>query len=155
MCKSFGSFGGITVFPDESVAERVRHIGQTQIFSAPLPTAALAASVASAKLHLSDELPVFQAELEEKIRHFKAECVRAALPIRTKAHTPVQFIEIGDNAAVYAVVQELMERGYFCSSAVYPSMPKKHGGIRISLTRHLRRDDLDGLVHTLTELLAA
>lgn len=153
MCKSFGSFGGITVFPEKSLAERLRHIGQTQIFSAPLPSAALGASVASAKLHLSDELPAFQAELEGKIDHFKRECRRAGLPIKTKARTPVQFVEIGDNAQVYAVVQKLVERGYFCSSAVYPSMPKKHGGVRISITRHLRDEDLDGLVRTLAELL--
>jgi 7-keto-8-aminopelargonate synthetase-like enzyme len=78
MCKSFGSFGGVAVFPDESLADRLRHVGQTQVFSSPLPTAVLGASVASAKIHLSDQLPSYQAELEEKIRYFRSECNRVA-----------------------------------------------------------------------------
>jgi 7-keto-8-aminopelargonate synthetase-like enzyme len=155
MCKSFGSFGGVAVFPDESLADRLRHVGQTQVFSSPLPTAVLGASVASAKIHLSDQLPSYQAELEEKIRYFKSECNRVGLPIRTKSHTPIQFIEIGTNAEVYPFVQKLMDRGLYCSSAVFPSMPKKHGGIRISLTRHLHKADLDALVQNLVELFGA
>jgi 7-keto-8-aminopelargonate synthetase-like enzyme len=50
------------------------------------------------------------------------------------------------------MVKKLMERGVYVTIAAYPSMPKKHGGLRINITRHLTFEDIDYLIEQLIEL---
>ncbi|MCP4135229.1 MAG: aminotransferase class I/II-fold pyridoxal phosphate-dependent enzyme [bacterium] len=153
MCKSFGVFGGITVFPNEELSTRMSYAGQTQIFSAPLPSPVLGAAIASAKIHLSGELEIYQNELNDKIEFFKKRCLEASIPLTTRSHTPIKFIEIGNSEETYAVTSRLFNQGIYCSTAAYPSMPKNAGGIRISITRHLEYDDIDFLIEHLAQVL--
>jgi len=146
MCKSFGAFGGVIIFPDAEWADLVRLLGQSLIFSAPIPPPILGAAIASAKIHLSDALPRYQDELLERIIRFRKGCRQKGIPLGTRDDTPIQFIEIGDNRAVYALLEKLMESGIFVTAAIYPAMPKKHGGIRVNITRHLSFEDIDYLV---------
>ena len=152
MCKSFGAFGGIIVFPNADWAERIRLFGQTMLFSAPISPPVLGAAVASAKIHLSTKLESLQNELMDRICHFREKCRQANIPIKTEDETPIQFIKIGDNSTVYDMVKKLMERGVYVTIAAYPSMPKKHGGLRINITRHLTFEDIDYLIRQLIEL---
>lgn len=153
MWKSFGAYGGITSFPDENLGTRLRHIGATQIFSAPLPSSSLGAAIASAKIHLSGEITQYQNELREKITYFKTKCGDYTIPLKTKAVSPIQFIQIGTNKEVYDVNIALFKRGIYCTSAVYPAMPKKRGGMRISISRHLEYKDIDYLLENLADVL--
>ncbi len=152
MCKSFGAFGGIIVFPNADWAERIRLFGQTMLFSAPVSPPILGAAVASAKIHLSGKLESLQNELMDRICYFREKCRQANILIKTEDETPIQFIEIGDNSTVYDMVKKLMERGVYVTIAAYPSMPKKHGGLRINITRHLTFEDIDYLIEQLIEL---
>ncbi len=152
MCKSFAAFGGVIIFPNKDWAERVRFLGQTLIFSAPISPPILGAAIASAKIHLSPELETMQRELADKISYFRENCLNRGINLKTKHETPIQFIEIGDNSAVYDVIRELVSRGIFVTAAAYPAMPKKHGGVRISLTRHMKIEDIDYLLDQLEEL---
>jgi 7-keto-8-aminopelargonate synthetase-like enzyme len=153
MCKSFGSFGGILTFPNRELRDRVAFIGQTQLFSAPIPPPLLGASIASANIHLSPALLSYQGELAKKIRYFKTLCHEEQIPLTTQSATPIQFIEIGDNRETSEVNARLIQRGIYCSSAAYPAMPKKHGGLRISLSRHLEYEDIEYLIHHLKNAL--
>jgi 7-keto-8-aminopelargonate synthetase-like enzyme len=152
MCKSFGAFGGIIVFPHADWAERIRLFGQTLLFSAPVSPPILGAAIASAKIHLSEKLESLQHELMDRICYFREKCRQANIPIKTEDETPIQFIEIGDNSSVYDMVKKLMEGGVYVTIAAYPSMPKKHGGLRINITRHLTFADFDYLIEQLIEL---
>lgn len=149
MCKSFGAFGGIIVFPDSDWAERVRLFGQTLIFSAPISPPILGAAIASARIHLSEELESLQKDLMDRICYFREKCRQMNIPVKTKDETPIQFIEIGESSTVFDLIKELMGRGVFVTAAVYPSMPKKHGGIRVNITRHLELEDIDYLIDQL------
>jgi len=153
MCKSFGTSGGIITFPNKELKDRVNTIGQTQIFSAPITNPVLGASIASAKLFLTDELSVMQGELLELILYFRKRCKESQIPLKTKSITPIQFIEIGDSVEVYKLGVYLLEKGIYCSLAVYPAVRRKHGGFRVSISRHLKKEDIDYLVTTLEELI--
>lgn len=146
MCKSFAAFGGVIIFPDNEWADRVRLLGQSLIFSAPISPPVLGAAIASAKIHLSDMLEEYQEELLEKIIRFRERCREKGIPLGTTDVTPIQFIEVGDNLAVYSLLERLIENGIFVTAAIYPAMPKKHGGIRVNITRHLKMADIDYLV---------
>lgn len=152
MCKSFSAFGGIIIFPNKEWAERVRLFGQTLLFSAPISPPILGAAIASAKIHLSDELESLQKDVTDKISYFREKCRRHNIPLTTEDETPIQFIEIGDNSTVYDLIRELMAKGIFVTAAVYPSMPRKHGGFRISITRHIKYEDIDYLIDQLMAL---
>lgn len=153
MCKSFGAFGGIIIFPNADWAEGVRLCGQTLLFSAPVSPPILGAAIASAKIHLSDRLEPMQHELMDRICYFREKCRLAGIQVNTEYETPIQFIEIGENSAVYDKVKKLMDHGVYVTIAAYPSMPKKHGGLRINITRHLTFEDIDYLILQLRELL--
>jgi len=152
MCKSFGAFGGIIIFPNADWAERVRLCGQTLLFSAPVSPPILGAAIASAKIHLSPRLHTLQQELRDRIRYFREQCRMNNILVTTNDETPIQFIEVGDNSTVYDMVKELMTRGVYVTIAAYPSMPKKHGGLRINITRHLTYEDIDYLIEQLNAL---
>jgi 7-keto-8-aminopelargonate synthetase-like enzyme len=153
MSKSFGCGGGLIIFPNESLRDRVDLAGQTQIFSNPIPNPVLGAAIASAKIHQSAELKIYHEEISKLIAYFKEGCKRRNISLNTKSYTPIQFIEIGKNEQVYEVVSELMKCGIYCSGAVYPSMPRRHSGLRISLTRHLKIEDIDYLLDSLKEII--
>ncbi len=146
MCKSFAAFGGVIIFPDNEWADRVRLLGQSLIFSAPISPPVLGAAIASAKIHLSDQLEKYQEELLERIVRFRERCRQKGIEVGTKDVTPIQFIEVGDNRAVYDLLERLIKKGIFVTAAIYPAMPKKHGGIRVNITRHLTLQDIDYLV---------
>lgn len=153
MCKAFGCAGGIITFPNKSLRDRVNLIGQTQIFSAPIANPVLGAAIASAKIYLSPEIEEYQQELKILIAYFKKRCKCERIPLNTKSDTPIQFIEIGKSEKVYEVCSKLMDHGIYCSGAAYPSMPRNHGGVRISLTRHLKIEDVDYLIDTLKGII--
>lgn len=152
MCKSFGAFGGIVVFPHEEWAERVRLFGQTLLFSAPISPPILGAAIASAKIHQSDELEALQKGLRDRISYFRQKCAEAGIPVKTISNTPVQFIEIGESLRVFESIKELVNNGIFVTAAAYPSMPKNHGGVRVSITLHVTFEDIDYLVEQLVRL---
>ncbi len=153
MCKSFGAFGGVIIFPNAEWAERGRLFGQTLLFSAPVSPPILGAAIASAKIHLSENLSTLQDELKDRIRYFREKCEQSGILVTTEDETPIQFIEVGENSKVYDMVKKLMERGIYVTIAAYPSMPKKHGGLRINITRHSTFEDIDYLVEQLKELV--
>lgn len=152
MCKSFAAFGGIIIFPNKDWADRVRFLGQSLIFSAPISPPILGAAIESAKIHLSDTLPPLQNELMNRILYFRERSQQLNLPLRTIDETPIQFIEIGESPTVYRVNQKLLDNDIFVTSAVFPAMPKKHGGIRVSITNHLTLADLNKLINLLDEV---
>jgi len=153
MAKSFGCTGGIITFPNKELRDRINSIGQTQIFSGPIPNPVLGAAIASAKIHQTPEFDQYQQELKVLIAYFKETCKRNNIALKTKSDTPIQFIEIGKSEKAYEVASKLIEHGIYCSIAVYPSMPRNHGGLRISLTRHLKIEDIDHMLNSLKEIV--
>ncbi|MCH5597341.1 aminotransferase class I/II-fold pyridoxal phosphate-dependent enzyme [Niabella ginsengisoli] len=69
MAKGFATGGGILVFPDKELARKVRTCGTTFNSSGPLQPAILGAAIASAKIHLTDEIYVLQDELTKRIQY--------------------------------------------------------------------------------------
>lgn len=154
LSKSFGSAGGAIVLPDSALADRVLLGGRTLIFSGPIQPAQLGAGVASAKLHLSNELPVLQAGLQARIEAFQRAVANANLATSSSDFSPIRFLPVGDEQRTAEVVRQLMGRGYFVNIAMYPAVARRRAGLRVMLTLHHTLSDIVNLVQEIAALLA-
>ena len=116
------------------------------IFSGPLQPALIGAAIASARVHLSKELSERQDKLRDRIQLFNTLAAARAVPLGSPAATPIRFVETGDNHATYQMAGALMGDGFYTNTALFPAVPKLHGGLRVALTLHQTPDDIRGLI---------
>ena len=147
--KSFAAAGGAIVFPDPELRRRVRTTGGPMIFSGPVQPPMLGAALASARIHLSDELPVRQAALQERIALFDELAEEFCLPLATRDATPIRYVPLGLPRVVLDVVEGLMDDGFYTNYGAFPAVPMKHAGVRTTLTLHHRPEDIRALVSAL------
>lgn len=153
IAKSFAACGGVMVYPDEKSRERVRNCGGTMIFSGPIQPPVLGAAIASAKIHLSNEIIVRQEALQNRVNLFNKKAEELSLPLIGKSESPIFFIGLGKPEAGYHMVKKLMEYGYFANLSVFPSVSIKHTGLRIPITLHHTFEDITHLLEIVAEQL--
>jgi predicted N-acyltransferase len=146
LSKSFGASGGIVVFPDEELYRKVKTFGGPQTFSAQLEPPMVAAALASAKIHLSDEIYDMQHELAIKINYCNLLLKQTDIPLVEENKCPVFFIGTGLPATGYNFVSRLMNEGFYVNLGVFPAVPVKNTGVRFTISRHNRLEDIEKLV---------
>lgn len=152
--KAFGIAGGAMTFPTEELRHQVFSLGWPMIFSGPVPPPMLAGIVASARLHLSDELAERQEQVVERIRFFNREAAGYGLPLLNESESPIRYVMAGRDVESSArLVQRLQEAGYFVNAASYPAVPAKRSGLRATITVHQTQDDILGLVQAIAKWL--
>ncbi len=151
--KAFGATGGVAVFHDKYTRDMVRTLGKPLLFTGPIQPSMLCAAVASAKIHLSDEITVLQSRLKAKIDYFERKAASLNLPMASHDRTPIFYLGIGDFDFAIKLVKGLKESGYFSSLACYPGVPIENTGIRFLLTMHHTEQDIDGVLERTAELL--
>ena len=153
LAKGFGSCGGLLSFYDEEQKTLIRNASSPSIFSGPLQPAVLGASIASAKIHLSDEIETLQDNLFERIFYFTQTAARFSVPVIQKDMTPIFFVAIGKKEVNYKLSHVLMDAGYYCMNTVFPAVPMKNSGLRITVTNHITLKDIEGILSTIAEAL--
>jgi len=151
LSKSFAAAGGAIVLPDRESADRVLTEGRTLIFSGPLQPAQLGAGVASAKIHLSDELPDLQARVLTRIEAFDQAARMQRVPVTSSGHSPIRFVPVGEERAAIDLASALLDRGYYVNVACFPAVPQHRAGVRLMLNAHQTHADVQGLVTALAE----
>jgi 7-keto-8-aminopelargonate synthetase-like enzyme len=149
LAKGYAAGGAVLAFSDAEMARLVRACGSTMIFSGPLQPALLGAAIASARIHLSEELGARQKHLLQKIRLFNALAAERGVPLGSPAETPIRFVNVGAQEATYHLARTLMKDGFYANTAVFPAVPRLQGGLRVALTIHQREDDIRALVDTI------
>jgi 7-keto-8-aminopelargonate synthetase-like enzyme len=150
LAKSFGATGAVLAFGDPELADLVHYCGQTLLFSGPIQPAALGAAVASADFHLSAEHAVRQAELKRRIALAHSLLLENDLTLEGHDSTPVWYVRVGGVSASFQMVRDLLDDGYYVNPAVYPAVPRGHGGIRFTLTLNQTEDQLRSLVEAIS-----
>lgn len=146
LSKSIATSGGFLIVPDKILSDYLKLTGHTFIFSAPMPPASLGSIAASLKLHLTDEITQYQRELTELIVYFKKRSRDLSLSIASDDVTPIQLLRISGTETILKVQKQLIGKGFFAPIAAFPAVSKDEGGIRISITRHITRQDIDNLL---------
>lgn len=153
LAKSFGTAGGLLIFPNREIQQLVRNCGRTLIFSGPMQPAVLGASVASAHIHRSDEIYDLQNQLKRKINFFIRKAQEYELHIIEPCVSPINFIGVGKPETGYWMVRSLIKSGLYINLSVFPSVPYKNTGMRITLTNHLTEENIDKLLRTISMML--
>jgi len=147
--KSFASSGGLMVYPNEKMMQKVRNCGATLIFSGPIQPPMLGAAIASAKLHQSTEGQALQKELKEKITYTNKRLCELELPQYMKTDSPVFFIPVGLPNIVITVIKRMKKQGFYINSASFPATPIKRGGLRFMITNNHSYEQIEAMLTTL------
>jgi 7-keto-8-aminopelargonate synthetase-like enzyme len=146
LSKSFGASGAVLVCADIEMHRRIKTFGGPLTFSAQLEPASVAAASASADIHLSDEIYSMQRELADNINYFNEMLGQTDLPLIEKNNCPVFYIGTGMPVTGYNFVNRLMNEGFFVNLGIYPGVPVKNTGVRLTISRHNRREEMKALV---------
>jgi 7-keto-8-aminopelargonate synthetase-like enzyme len=151
--KSFAAAGGALTFPDAETRRQVFTVGGPLIFSGPVQPPMLGAVLASARLHLSEEVVARQTRLTEVIRLFNRLAAENGLPVVSPSEAPIRCVGAGRPGVAYNLTGRLRDAGFFVDTATFPAVAAKRSGARIALTAHHTDDDVVRLVEALTEAL--
>jgi 7-keto-8-aminopelargonate synthetase-like enzyme len=151
--KSFAAAGGALTFPDAETRRRVFTVGGPLIFSGPVQPPMLGAVLASAALHLSEEVVTRQERLMEVIRLFNRLAAANGLPVVSPSEAPIRCVGAGRPEVAYNLTGRLRDAGFFVDTATFPAVAAKRSGARIALTAHHTDDDVADLVEALTDAL--
>jgi 7-keto-8-aminopelargonate synthetase-like enzyme len=152
LAKSFGTMGGVVAARDPELIELVSSTGGPMVFSGPLPPSTLGASIASADIHLSDELPILQAELMENIRFVNSFSKEIGLPLAAAEETPLWFVEIGPSMSSLSTAAALRKSGFYVNAAIFPVVPRGRGGVRFTVTRYHDKHQIESMLTRLNDL---
>ncbi len=155
LAKGFGSSGGFLVFPDSKTKQMVQYYGSTLIFSIATAPSILGASVEAVKIMQTDEGSQRQIALQERILYFIRTAQSLGLPLVNDALTPVFYIGVGTPNMGYKIGQQMIKAGYFTNIAVYPVVPHKNTGLRITVTLHQSLEDIQNMLCQLAQFLEA
>jgi 7-keto-8-aminopelargonate synthetase-like enzyme len=137
------------VFNDKEIKTTIRNVSPALMFSGPIQPANLGALVASAKIHLSHEIYARQEKVKDLIRYFNITAKGLGLPLVREDRTPIFYIGVGVPEIGFEICRRMLESGYYLNIAVYPAVPYKNTGLRITVTHHLSKSDIYEMLTTL------
>src|SRR5690606_9100028 len=127
----------------------IKTFGGPLTFSAQLEPASIAAATASADIHLSPEIYVLQNQLRERVSYFNELLQQTDLPLIDHNESPVFYIGTGMPKTGYNFVNRLMREGYYVNLGIFPAVPVKNTGVRITISRHNEKEEIKGLVEAM------
>lgn len=153
LVKGFGCSGGAIVVPDKELKQLLLNIGPSLMFSGPVMPAVMGAIIASAKIHLSDEITILQQSLAELITHFNNVSEDLHLPLIVKSENPVFFIGVGSLKNGLSIGKEMLDKGFLLNISSYPAVPYKNSGLRSIVTLHHNKQDITEMLHAFADIL--
>lgn len=149
LSKTFGASGAVLVCPDRKLFRKIKNFGGPLTFSAQLEPSAVAAASASADIHLSTEIYSLQKALQLRINYFNELLSKTNLPLISKNDSPVFYIGTGLPATGYNFVKRMLDEGFFLNLGLFPAVPVKNTGVRITISCHNELEDIKALVDAL------
>ncbi len=145
LSKTFGASGATFFCSDAAMRDKIRNFGGPLTFSAQLEPASVAAAIASADIHISPEITELQQGLATKTSLFNALLCDSGLPIAAQNDSPVFFLAMGTPATAYNFTKRLFADGFYLNVGIYPAVPIKNTGIRITISSHNHAQDIEAL----------
>ena len=151
MAKAFATGGGILVFPNKEWARKVRTCGGPFNSSGPLQPAVLGAAIASAKIHLTEEIYDLQNELLQRIRFANSLFEKTFLPLVPNYDSAIFFVGTSRQDIAYNIMKRMLERGFLVNIGVFPAVTQKNSGIRFTITILQSYEEIEKMITVLNE----
>jgi 7-keto-8-aminopelargonate synthetase-like enzyme len=142
LAKGFGTGGGVTVIGDSEMRRKILTCGSSYTFSGPVQPPMLGASIASAKIHLTDEIYDLQNTLASKIALTRGIIDLYELPLVLPSDSPIFYIGLGLPRVGYNMVKRLLNEGFYTNIGIFPGVPVKCCGLRLAITNGPSDDDI-------------
>ena len=152
LSKTFGANGSFIVCGDIEKQQKIKTFGGPLTFSAQLDPASVGAAIAAAKIHLSTDIIQLQNKLQKKISLFKGLIKQYQLPLVDENDSPVFFLATGVPETGYQLTKALMKEGFYVNMGLFPAVPSKNIGLRITLSNHNHATDIKSLARSLKKL---
>jgi 7-keto-8-aminopelargonate synthetase-like enzyme len=149
LSKTFGASGAVLVCSNKKMYREIKTFGGPLTFSAQLEPASIGAAIASADIHLSPEIYVLQQELRERVAYFNKLLLQTELPLIDQNISPVFYIGTGMPKTGYNFVNRLMDEGFYVNLGIFPAVPVKNTGVRITISRHNQKEEIKALVEAM------
>jgi natural product biosynthesis luciferase-like monooxygenase protein len=128
--KSLASIGG-WIAGDRDVLEYVRYHGRAALFTAAIAPPMVAA--ASAALDVLMEQPELVTQLARNAESIRRDLQHCGLPVAGQ-QGPIIRIPVFDDDKCIHICAELLRRGIYVNSVLYPSVPQEEAMIRICVS---------------------
>ncbi|MCI3984128.1 glycine C-acetyltransferase [Bacillus vallismortis] len=139
LSKAIGVLGGYAA-GSKVLIDYLRHKGRPFLFSTSHPPAVTAACMKAIDVLLEE--PEHMERLWENTAYFKSMLVKMGLTL-TQSETPILPILIGDEAVAKQFSDQLLSRGIFAQSIVFPTVAKGKARIRTIITAEHTKKELD------------
>lgn len=149
LSKTFGASGAVVLCGDPDLHAQVKNFGGPLTFSAQLEPAAVAAATAAAKIFLSPEVEELQYKLMERIGLINRLLSDTDIPLVANCNTPVFYVATAMPQTSYLLVNRLMEEGFIVNPGIFPAVPVKNAGLRITVSNHNEPEHIQALVKAL------
>lgn len=152
LAKGFGTGGGVIISTDKEIIRKIKTCGSSFVFSGPMQPPMLGASIASAQIHLSDEITELQAKLAGKMALADKIIKQNKLPQVYPSSSPIIYLALGLPRTGYNIVRKLMKEGFYVDIGIFPGVPIKRTGLRITITNNQKDEDIINLFNTIKKL---
>ena len=149
LSKTFGASGAVLACSNKKMYHEIKTFGGPLTFSAQLEPASVAAATASAEIHLTPEIYELQNDLRERVNYFNTLLQATNLPLIDTNKSPVFFIGTGMPKTGYNFVSRLMNAGFYVNLGIFPAVPVKNTGVRITISRHNEKQEIKALVEAM------
>lgn len=133
LAKAFGTYGGLIVLKNPKAIEFIKEFCSTYIFSGSPITPLVNASIASAKIHLSEEIYQLQDLLARNLALFDSSIHEDIRIINQNSQMAVRGWYIGDEFEAIEKGKYLREHGILATVSAYPTVSKNQSLIRFGI----------------------
>ncbi|MGF7533122.1 glycine C-acetyltransferase [Bacillus mexicanus] len=139
LSKAIGVLGGYAA-GSQVLIDYLRHKGRPFLFSTSHPPAVTAACMEAIDVLLEE--PEHMERLWENTAYFKSMLLKMGLTL-TRSETPILPVLIGDEGVAKQFSDQLLSRGIFAQSIVFPTVAKGKARIRMMMTAEHTKEELD------------
>lgn len=147
--KTFGAGGAVIACQDSELQQKIKTFGGPLTFSVQLEPATVGAAIASAKIHLSAEIYQLQQALQANIQYLYKLLIATDIPLVAHHQTPIFYIAAGMPITGYELIRRMKEDGFYINIGIFPGVPIKQTGLRITVSRLHTKAQLKALVEAL------
>jgi 7-keto-8-aminopelargonate synthetase-like enzyme len=145
--KGFGAGGGALVCPDKKTKDMIALLGAPLMFTSPVEPSTLGSIIASAKIHLSQEIIEKQNKLALNIEYFYRRAKELGLPVVDSTPTPIALMATIKPDIVIDIGRRMFDKGFHLTGGVFPSVPFNSSGVRVTISLYQSIQDIENLLN--------